>query len=184
MRIISVFAASCVVALSLTACGFGTASSNSGGPGPGAPAASPASPAAEGGVITGFAFVDSSVTGQGSRAKLPAGAKIYPPGSTVTGSEGCPTTRYQTDGQLVVVIDYNGRQTAGSVAVTRHPAGGGTFENAPYYLDLNPGRTLQFLGPIFDNGSYDVKFSYDYNLGAGKSTSATIVLARNCPAPR
>jgi hypothetical protein len=39
--------------------------------------------------------------------------------------------------------------TTGSIAVTRHPAGGGQFDNAPYFLDLDKGRTLQFLGPIF-----------------------------------
>src|ERR1700739_2054841 len=31
--------------------------------------------------IAGIAFVDSNTTGQGSRATLPAGAKIYPPGT-------------------------------------------------------------------------------------------------------
>jgi hypothetical protein len=82
---------------------------------------------------------------------------------------------------LVAVIDYNGRPTAGSLAVTRHPASGGSFADAPYYLDLNPGRTLQTLGPIFDNGSYDVLFTYDYSQGPGQKTSGTLVLARNCP---
>jgi hypothetical protein len=82
---------------------------------------------------------------------------------------------------MVVVIDYSGRPTAASVQVTRHPANGGDFQNAPYYLDLNAGRTIQFLGPIFDNGKYDVHFSYHYNLGQEKSADASIVLARNCP---
>ncbi len=104
--------------------------------------------------LTGFAFVGSSVTAQGHRAPLPVGTIIYPPGSTITGSEGCPSNRYNTDGMIVAVIDYHGRPTVGSVAVTRHPASGGQFDNAPYYLDLDSGRTLQFLGPIFENGSY------------------------------
>ena len=133
------------------------------------------------GKVTGFAFVDSSVTSQGSRAKLPAGAKIYPSGAKITGTEGCPTTRYRTDGLLVAIIDYTGRPTAASVTVVRHPASGGEFTNAPYYLDLNSGRTLQFLGPIFDNGSYEIRFSYHYNLGQEKNSSAKIELARNCP---
>ena len=145
-------------------------------------AASPA--AAKAGVIAGFAFVDSAVTSHGSRSKVPPGTKIYPPGSKITGTTGCPTTRYQTDGLLVVVIDYNGRPTAGSIQVTRHPANGGQFENAPYYLDLDSGRIMQMLGPIFENGTYDVKFTYDFSLGSGETTLASIVLARSCVAPR
>ena len=132
------------------------------------------------GALTGFAFVDSSVTGMGSQAKLPAGAKIYPPGSKVTGVEGCPTNRYHTDGMIVAVIDYQGRPTAGSVTITEHPARGGNFERAPYYIDLNSGRTLQYLGPIFENGIYDVLFSYDYNTGIAKKSSATLTLDRSC----
>jgi len=135
---------------------------------------------ADSGTLTGFAFVDSSVTSMGSKAKLPAGTKIYPPGSKITGTEGCPTTRYKTDGLLVVVIDYQGRPTAGSVTVTEHRAGNGAFQRAPYYIDLDSGRTLQYLGPIFDNGTYDVLFSYNYNLGNTKTVSATVVLARSC----
>jgi uncharacterized protein (DUF2141 family) len=133
-------------------------------------------------VLAGFAFVDSSVTGQGSRAKLPSGTKISPPGSTITGTDGCPTTPHHTDGLIVAVIDYHGRPTAGSLTVTRHPATGGQFKDAPYYLDLDPGPTLQYLGPIFENGSYDVRFQYDYSLGRGKMVSAAFVLARSCPA--
>ena len=133
--------------------------------------------------LNGFAFVDGSVTGQGSRAQLPAGTRIYPPGSTITGTDGCPTNRYHTDGMIVAVIDYHGRPTAGSLAVTRHPASGGQFHNAPYYLDLDSGRTLQFLGPIFENGSYDIRFKYDFSLGQGKALSANFTLARSCPIP-
>jgi hypothetical protein len=142
------------------------------------------SAAAKAGAIAGFAFVDSAVTSRGSRSKVPPGTKIYPPGTKITGTTGCPTTRYQTDGLLVVVIDYNGRPTAGSIQVTRHPESGGQFENAPYYLDLDSGRIMQMLGPIFENGTYDVKFTYDFSLGSGETTSGSIVLARNCPAPR
>jgi uncharacterized protein (DUF2141 family) len=131
--------------------------------------------------LTGFAFVDGSVTRQGSHAQLPGGTKIYSPGSTITGTDGCPTTRYHTDGMIVAIIDYQGRPTAGKVAVTRHPASGDNFANAPYYLDLDPGRTLQLLGPIFENGTYDVHFEYDYSLGEPKTDSATFVLARSCP---
>ncbi len=179
MKILAITAASCVIALGTWACGTAPGSSTDGG---GIPIA--AAPPADGATVTGFAFVDSSVTGQGARAKLPPGAKVFPSGSKVTGTEGCPTTRYQTDGQMVAVIDYNGRPTSASLTVTRHPASGGSFDNAPYYLDLDPGRRLQFLGPIFENGSYDVKFEWDYSLGAGKKTSATITLARSCPQPR
>jgi hypothetical protein len=175
MRVHGLVAAGCVAALGLFAC-----SSTPGGSGA-IPTRAPASPAEDTGTLAGFAFVDSSVTSKGSKATLPAGTKIYPPGSTVTGSNGCPTTRYQTDGLMVVVIDYAGRPTAASVQVTRHPANGGDFQNAPYYLDLNAGRTIQFLGPIFDNGKYDVHFSYHYNLGQEKSADASIVLARSCP---
>ena len=132
------------------------------------------------GRLTGFAFVNAAVTAQGTHAQLPAGRKIYPPGSTITGTDGCPTNRNRTDGMIVAVIDYQGRPTAGKIAVTRRPATGGQFENAPYYLDLDPGRTLQMLGPIYENGSYDVRLEYDYNLGQGKTDFANFVLARMC----
>jgi hypothetical protein len=135
---------------------------------------------ADGGAVTGFAFVDSSVTGMGSQAKLPAGAKIYPPGSKITGVEGCPTNRYHTDGEIVAVIDYQGRPTAANITITEHPATGGNFQRAPYYIDLNSGRTLQYLGPIFGNGTYDIAFSYSYNLGTPKNSSTTFTLDRSC----
>jgi hypothetical protein len=132
------------------------------------------------GRLVGFAFVDSSVTSEGSLAKLPAGTKIYPPGSTITGTEGCPKNRYHTDGLIVAVIDYQGRPNEGSITVIRHPAPGMSFPGAPYYLDLNAGRTLQYLGPIGTNGTYDVKFRYNYSEGQQKSSSARLTLARNC----
>ena len=133
--------------------------------------------------IAGFAFVGSGVTAQGRRAALPPGTKIYPPGSKITGTDGCPTNRYNTDGMIVAVIDYQGRPTAGSVQVTRHPTRGGDYQDAAYYLDLDKGRVLQFLGPIFENGSYDVVFKYDFTLGTGKTLSAAFTLARSCPIP-
>jgi hypothetical protein len=133
--------------------------------------------------IAGFAFVGSGVTAQGRRANLPPGTKIYPPGSKITGTDGCPTNRYHTDGMIVAVIDYQGQPMPGSVQVTRHPARGGEYQNAAYYLDLDKGRILQFLGPIFENGSYDVTFKYDFTLGKGEMVSANFVLARSCPIP-
>jgi hypothetical protein len=179
MRIPPIAAASLLVAFSLCAC---TSAPTSNPSSPDAATARQAASAAGAATasLTGFAFVDSSVTGQGSRAQLPAGTKIYPPGSEVTGTDGCPTNQYKTDGQLVAVIDYSGRPTAGSVTVIRHPASGGNFTNAPYYLDLDTGRTVQTLGPIYDNGSYEVQFSYSFNQGAQKTITGTLVLARNC----
>jgi hypothetical protein len=146
-------------------------------------AALPRMAAADGatGNLAGFAFVDASVTSQGSRAKLPPGTKIYPPGSTITGNEGCPTNRYHTNGLIVAVIDYQGRANEGSITVIRHPAPGMSFAGAPYYLDLYAGRTLQYLGPIGTNGIYEVKFSYNYAEGQQKSSSAKLTLARSCP---
>jgi hypothetical protein len=120
MRIPANIIACCVVALCLFACNSAPTSSS----------ANPSSPDSATASLTGFAFVDSSVAGQGAGAKLPAGTKIYPSGSQITGTEGCPTNQYKTDGLPVVVIDYSGRPTAGSVTVVRHPATGGTFTNS------------------------------------------------------
>jgi hypothetical protein len=129
--------------------------------------------------IAGFAFVDSAVTGQGSRAQLPPSARVFPAGSKVTGTEGCPTTPYRTDGLLVVVIDYNGRPTAGSVTISAVPAP--QFgARPPYQLDLNTGRTLQFLGPVFDNGTYRVTLDYFFGQARQKSTAAEFTLERRC----
>lgn len=130
--------------------------------------------------LTGIAFVDSSVTSQGSKAQLPAGAAIYPPGSEITGTVGCPTTPYRTDGLIVAIIDYDGAPTAASLAVTRHPEAGGEFHNAPYQIDLDPGRTLQYLGPIFDNGRYDMGLIWGIGEAQNQTTSAGFTLARNC----
>jgi hypothetical protein len=136
--------------------------------------------AAAGARLAGIAFVDSSVTGQGSRARLPAGAKIYPSKSDITGSEGCPTTPYRTDGLIVAVIDYDGPPTAASVTVIRHPASGGRFENAPYHIDLDAGRTLQYLGPIFENGRYEIHMSWGFAGAQAAATEAEFTLARQC----
>ena len=137
--------------------------------------------AAAGARLAGIAFVDSSVTSQGSRAQLPAGAKIYPPGSEIAGTTGCPTTPYHTDGLIVAVIDYDGSPTAAAVAVIRHPASGGRFENAPYHLDLNAGRTLQYLGPIFENGRYEIHMTWGFAGAQTTATEAEFTLARQCP---
>jgi len=184
MRMAPVLAANCALVLILCACSSAPAPFTAANTSPQAPANRPAASTSgsggESASLAGFAFVDSSVTGQGSRAKLPPGSKIYPPGSKITGTDGCPTNQYRTDGLLVLVIDYTGRPTAASVGVIRHPASGGEFADAAYYIDLDSGRTLQFLGPIFDNGTYDVNFSYSFNTGQQKKMSATFVLARSC----
>ncbi len=188
MRMAPVLAANCALVLILCACSSAPAPFTAANTSPQAPANRPAASTSgsggESASLAGFAFVDSSVTGQGSRAKLPPGSKIYPPGSKITGTDGCPTNQYRTDGLLVLVIDYTGRPTAASVGVIRHPASGGEFSDAAYYIDLDSGRTLQFLGPIFDNGTYDVHFSYSFNTGKQKTMSATLVLARSCSTPR
>ena len=121
------------------------------------------------------------MTSAGQQAKLPAGTKIYPSGSTLTGTEGCTTNRYHTDGIPVVVIDFSGQPSAGSVQVTRHPITGGNFQDAPYYLDLNSGQLIQNLGPIYGNGAYEVQLAYNYNLGQQKTVNANFTLGRNCP---
>ena len=130
--------------------------------------------------MTGFAFVDSSVTGMGSQAKLPAGAKNLPPGSKVTGTEGCPTNRYHTDGMIVAVIDYQGRPTAASVTITEHPATGGISSVRPTTSTSTAAARSSISARIFENGTYDVVFSYSYNLGAAKTATAELVLARSC----
>jgi hypothetical protein len=140
----------------------------------------PMAEARAGAKLAGIAFVDSSVTSQGSRAQLPAGARIYPPDSEITGKEGCPTTPYRTDGLIVAVIDYEGPPTAGSLAVIRHPASGGRFENAPYQLDINPGRRLQYLGPIFDNGTYEMHLTWGFGQALNPETAANFTLSRSC----
>jgi hypothetical protein len=134
--------------------------------------------------ITGIAFVDSSVTGQGSRASLPAAAKIYLPGTKITGTIGCPTTRYRTDGLIVAVIDYEGPPTAGSLQVVRQLPSGQPFADAPYYLDINQGRVLQYLGPIFDNANYTLRLTWGIGQAQNSQAAASFTLARSCPQVR
>jgi hypothetical protein len=134
--------------------------------------------------ITGIAFVDNTVTGQGSRATLPAGAKIYPPGTKITGTIGCPTTRYRTDGLIVAVIDYDGAPTAGSLQVVRQLPSGQQFADAPYYLDVNQGRVLQYLGPIFDNANYTLRLTWGLGQVQNSQAAASFTLARSCPQVR
>jgi hypothetical protein len=131
--------------------------------------------------IAGIAFVDSSVTGQGTKATLPSGTKVYPLGSTVSGTDGCPTTKYRTDGLIVAVIDYDGRPTSANLKLAERRTSGRTVGRAPYYIDLNPGRTLQVLGPVFENGSYDMAFEYNYAQGATQKLTASFELSRSCP---
>lgn len=131
--------------------------------------------------IAGFAFVDATVTGEGSRAMLPEGAKILPPGAHVTGAEGCPTNRAGTDGLVVAVIDYRGRPTAASLTITRLPAADLSNERPPRYLDLDPGRKLQYLGPLWANGAYSVALEYFLGEAATKSDTAELTLDRSCP---
>ena len=129
--------------------------------------------------IAGIAFVDNSVTAMGSGAHLPPGTPVIPPGSTVTGTSGCPTDRYNTTGLIVAVITYDGRPTAASLTITEHTARG-TFQRAPYYIDLNPGVTLQFLGPIFDNGQYDLDLVSSFTGPMADKTHASFTLDREC----
>ena len=131
--------------------------------------------------ITGIAFVDSNVTGQGSRATLPAAAKIYLPGTKITGAVGCPTTPYRTGGLIVAVIDYEGAPTAGSLQIVRQLPSGQQFANAPYYLDINQGRVLQYLGPIFDNANYTLRLTWGLGQAQNSQPAATFTFARNCP---
>ena len=131
--------------------------------------------------IAGIAFVDSNTTGQGSRETLPTGAKIYPPGTKITGTIGCPTTRYRTDGLIVAVIDYDGAPTAGSLQVMRQLPSGQQFADAPYYLDINQGRVLQYLGPIFDNANYTLRLTWSLGQAQNSQAAASFMLARSCP---
>jgi hypothetical protein len=145
----------------------------------GAPNSSP-SPPSDGARISGIAFVDTSVTGEGSRAQLPAGTQVYSSGSKIVGTEGCPTSQNRTDGLIVAVIDYEGRPTSAALTIVENHVDGSRRDRAPYYLDLDSGRTLQFLGPIFDNGTYDLELAYNYAQGKEKSVTASFSLARSC----
>jgi hypothetical protein len=140
-------------------------------------------PAAQKAKLVGFAFVDSRVTAQGSRARLPRGIRIFPSGSRLTGKTACPRRfggSTPLDGLLVVVLDYTGSPTAGSATLTFKPAGSGRagFPDAPYQLDVDPGRTLQYLGPRTQNGTYAVKIELFGT--APQRLAGKIVLARRC----
>ena len=128
-----------------------------------------------------LAFVDSTVTAQGGRASMPKGLVVFAPGSTVTGTTGCPTTSFGQDGLMVLVLDYAGPPTNASVTTTINSPGAGSFSVAPYYLDLNPGKHLQYLGPRTDNGTYDIVVEYGYARSSGFSkVAARFVLNRKC----
>lgn len=131
--------------------------------------------------VVGVAFVDASVTAQGSLAKLPPGTEIHPVGSTITGTTGCPTTRTRQDGLAVVVIDYTGRPTSATLTVTQFPEIGSRFARAPYHFDLDQGRTIQMLGPSVNNGAYELALKYDFSRSEEKSLTVRFELARNCP---
>lgn len=134
--------------------------------------------------IAGIAFVDSLATGRGSHATLPAAAKIYPPGTKITGTAGCPTTRHRPDELVVAVIDYEGAPTAGRLQVVRQLPSGQPFADAPYYLDIDQGRLLQYLGPIFDNAKYTLRLTWGLGEAQNSQAAATFVLARTCPRVR
>jgi len=50
-------------------------------------------------------------------------------------------------------------------------------------IQLPAGAKLQMLGPIFDNGGYDVEIVYDYSPGRAKKVTGGFELARDCPSP-
>ena len=102
MRILSMIVTGCI--LGLCSWGFGNATALSSSSSAGEKAFPSPAQSGSKAVIAGFAFVSSQVTSMGSKAQLPAGTKIYPSGSTLTGTEGCPTNQYHTDGEPVVVI--------------------------------------------------------------------------------
>jgi hypothetical protein len=131
--------------------------------------------------LTGIAFVDAKVTGQGSRATLPEGTKVHPIGSTISGTEGCPTSKFRTDGLIVAVIDYEGRPTSASLTITERRADSTQRARAPYHLNLDSGRKLQFLGPIVDNGTYELALSYGLAQKNPLTASGRFVLDRRCP---
>ena len=129
----------------------------------------------------GLAFVDSSVTARGHNG-LPAGIPVFRPGSTITGSTGCPTDSFGQDGLMVLVFDYAGGPTSASVTTTITPLEGGSgFTVAPYYLDLNPGQSTQYLGPRDQNGTYDILVEYGYaRATAFPKINVRFTLNRNC----
>ena len=141
----------------------------------GSPGSKP-SVSAGGTKIVGIVFLDTAAS-NGGAATVPAGATIYPPGATVSGATGCQTT--PTNGQMYLVFDYAGAPTAGEIDLTYPLSGGGSYPEAPIELDVNPGRTVQFLGlPQPLNGTYSLSLQL---LGLHPQTlHATFRLARSC----
>jgi len=52
---------------------------------------------------------------------------------------------------------------------------------APYHLNLDTGRKLQFLGPIVENGAYELELAYGLAHQKPLTTSGRFVLDRRCP---
>lgn len=135
-----------------------------------------------GGLSLGLTFLDATVTAAGAHAALPKSAVVYPPGSTITGVTGCPSSSFGQDGRMTLVLDYGGPPTSASVTTTITSSGEGPFTVAPYYLDLNAGQRLQYLGPRSQNGTYDIVVEYGYATASGfPKIEARFVLDRTCP---
>jgi len=135
---------------------------------------------ADGGTLTGFAFVDSSVTGMGSQGKLPAGTKIYPPGSKITGTDGCPTNRYHTDGMIVAVIDYQGRPTAASITDYRTSCAGRKLPARALLHRPEQRAHAAVSRPNFRKRRLRRPLQLQLQHGASKNASAKFALDRTC----
>ena len=100
----------------------------------------------------------------------------------MSGTFGCPTSPFGQDGLMVLVLDYNGPPTTASVMTTiTGPDDSQGFSVAPYYLDLNQGRQVQYLGPRTENATYDVTVEYSYATATGfPKLTARFVLNRSC----
>lgn len=83
---------------------------------------------------------------------------------------------------MVLVLDYAGGPTSASITTTiTPPEGGQGFTVAPYYLDLDPGQRVQFLGPRNQNGTYDILVEYGYARATGfPKLNARFTLNRTC----
>ena len=150
----------------------GNGSSTNGGSSPG----SGSSGGSGGTKLVGIVFLDTAAL-NGGPARVPPGAKVYPLGPTISGAVGCQTT--PTNGQLYLVFDYAGAPTAGELRVTYPTPGGGSYQEAPIPIDVNAGRTVQFLGlPTPQNGRYQLSLQL---MGLHPRTlTATFRLARSC----
>jgi len=60
-------------------------------------------------------------------------------------------------------------------------AAGTQRARAPYHLNLDTGRKLQFLGPIVENGAYELELAYGLAHQKPLTTSGRFVLDRRCP---